>query len=788
MKQNNQDKVISRHGPTQGATWGINHHSFLGGRMSAVLPPFMVLLFALSQGLWMTAAQAQEPLPVVTFKSATFIADQLDANVTVVMTCSAHTGPVTVNLSTQNGTANDMPPISAATAGTDYTALTNHTVTFEANVTEMPQVISLVKMTGKVANRRFTVALTDPVGATLGGASSASVRIAATDTVKPTLSITALSDKAKLSTLSPYMLSGNAGDVNGIDRVEVSLNNGAPVPASLTIESKTKVSKFPWALCISPNEGQDNTVTVTAYDLHGNKTELKRTFNFTRRYQLTVNRSLAAAGVVSLSTSPSSAATRLIAPQKLSLSQTSQIVTGSTVKLKATPLKDYVFSHWTLPVPAPAEVVNLGNELSFTMPVADVSIAANFIRVDSIFISTPARGNTYHGLIVPREGVAVSNNSVGSFTGTLVPTTGAISGKLVLGGVTTPFKATIFGNGSVVFNQASKRSRTLKISDTRSLSLLYTNVGINVNVSEAGSLVVTGVAERAFYNGTTAKVPAAKLSRTTPKTPLTKGVFNVALNAKAQNPVVDTHLYPQGSGLGVLTLGDNGTLTFAGSLADGSTFTASSALVTESTYPFFAQLITPGAASSVKGGSLSGQMTVDPAQANTDVAGIDLRWIRPAVAQITGTTPAALATQLYTAGWPTGIRLDAVGTFYDKSQTLQTTLVLDGTSPSANNSQLQFTSPELLTAITVKNFAIIGNTVTKISKTDKLGTLRASAATGLFSGTFTPSWESFAKAPAFKGILLQKGADPRGYGYFISNAKDALDPESGNVTLGKVQN
>lgn len=788
MIKNNPDKVTSRHGSTQGATWGINSPSFLGGRMSAILPPFMVLLIALSQGLWMKAAQAQEPLPVVAFKSATFIADQLDSNVTVVMTCSAHTGSVTVNLSTQDGTANEMPPIAGAKAGTDYTAITNQTVTFAANVTEVTQVISLVKKTGKVANRRFTVALAGPVGATLGGVSSASVRIAATDTVKPTLSITALADKAKLSTLSPYTLSGNAGDVNGIDRVEVSLNNAAPVPATLTIDSKTKASKFPWALSISPNEGQDNTVTVTAYDLHGNKTELKRTFNFTRRYKLTLNRSSGAAGVVSLSTSPSSAATRLTTESNLSTSQTSQIVPGTTVKLKATPLKDYVFSHWILPVPAPSEVVILGNELSFKMPVADLTITAAFIRVDSIFITSPARGNTYHGLIVPQGSVVVSNNSVGYFTGTLVPTTGAISGKLVLGGVTTPFKATIFGNGAVVFNDASKLSSTLKINSTRSLSLFFTNIGITVNVSEGANLVVSGVAGRAFYNGTTAKVPAAKLSRTTPTTPLTKGVFNVALPSKVQNPVVDTHLYPQGSGLGVLTLGNNGTVTFAGTLADGSAFTASSALITDSAYPFFAQLNTPGAAGSVKGGSLSGQMTVDPTQLLSDVAGVDLRWIRPAVAQITGTTPAALETQLYTAGWPTGIRLDAVGTFYDKSKTIQTTLELTGTSPSANNSQLQFTSPELLSAIAVKNFAIIGNTVTKISKTDKLGTLRASAATGFFSGTFTPSWTGFAKAPAFKGILLQKGNDPRGYGYFISNAKDDLDPESGKVTLGKVQN
>lgn len=750
----------------------------------------MLLLIALGQGLWMTAAHAQEPLPVIAFESATYIADQLDASVEVVMTCSAHTGSVTVNLSTQDGTANAMPPISAAQAGTDYTAITNQTVTFAANVTEMKQTISLVKKTGKVSNRRFTAILAGPVGATLGGVSSTTVRIAATDTVKPSLSITGLADKAKLSTTSPYKVEGIAGDLNGIDRVEVVLNNTAPVLATLTLDSKTKATRVPWALEIAPNEGQQNELTVTAYDLHGNKTELKRKFNFDRRYNVTVTRSAPSSGTVALSVTPSSSGTPLLPSSSSGKPQASKMVVGTTVRLKATPMKDHIFSHWTLSNPPPSELAMLGNEVSFKMPAGDVAVVATFLKANDVFFpeANASKGNTFHGLLSPQGSTAVSNNSVGYFTGTLIPATGALSGKLVLGGSTTPVTGVIYGNNSVVFKQGSKPSSTLKINESRSLALMHGTNGITVNIIESASLVVAGLAERAHYNGTSFKVPAAMLSRTTPKTPLTRGTFNVALPAKAQNPVIDTHNYPQGAGYGVLFLGSNGTVTFAGSLADGSAFTASSALVTESMYPFFAQLNTPGAASSVKGGSLSGAMTVAPTQPLSDVAGVDLRWIRPAVTQITGTTPAALATQLYTAGWPTGIRLDAVGTFYDKSQTLQSTLDLAGTSPSSNNSQLLFTSPELASVITVRNFAVIGNTVTRINQTDKNLTLRAAAASGLFSGSFTPSWTGFAKAPAFKGILLQKGDDPRGYGYFISNAKDDLDPESGKVTLGKVQN
>jgi hypothetical protein len=167
--------------------------------------------------------------------------------------------------------------------------------------------------------------------------------------------------------------------------------------------------------------------------------------------------------------------------------------------------------------------------------------------------------------------------------------------------------------------------------------------------------------------------------------------------------------------------------------------------------------------------------------ADTDVTGPGLLWLRPEVEQKPGLSRSALATQLYTAGWPSGVRLDAIGTFYDKSETLQHTLEISATGKA----RLEFTSNEITGishSITMDAFSIIGNSVTKHSRSDPRFTLSVKVSTGLFEGSFTPDWSCY-KLPTFKGVLLQKGAFRGGYGYFIGNTYNDLDPESGRVRL-----
>ena len=67
-----------------------------------------------------------------------------------------------------------------------------------------------------------------------------------------------------------------------------------------------------------------------------------------------------------------------------------------------------------------------------------------------------------------------------------------------------------------------------------------------------------------------------------------------------------------------------------------------------------------------------------------------------------------------------------------------------------------------------------------------LGILSLTQSSGAVSGSFTPDWANAAPSkPAFKGILLQKGANKGGFGYFLSNVVGDTNPESGGVTLSK---
>ena len=123
------------------------------------------------------------------------------------------------------------------------------------------------------------------------------------------------------------------------------------------------------------------------------------------------------------------------------------------MKLTALPLTGYVFSHWAV---MPAGATALGNVLSFTMPAQDVAAEAVFVA--NPFTSTTGQGNAFYGVLSPEGSTAVGNSTVGWFTGTIVPTTGGFSGKLVIGGVTTPVLGTFYGNGGMLTRRAPRRA------------------------------------------------------------------------------------------------------------------------------------------------------------------------------------------------------------------------------------------------------------------------------------------------------------------------------------------
>jgi len=427
--------------------------------------------------------------------------------------------------------------------------------------------------------------------------------------------------------------------------------------------------------------------------------------------------------------------------------------------------------------------VNCGKQVILTMPNADINnLVAHFVV--NPFVAPIGQGTVFAGVLTPADVANTQIASVGYVTGTLT-SAGSFSGQIVNSGKTDRFSATFYGNCQALFNLTPATTSTLNLSDGRTLELGFdaANGTIIATLTQAGK-ISRATLQRAAYSATN-KVSSSLLNRKT-RADLTannQGYFTAALPAIDQTPSMASRMYPQGSGYAMITLLETGTVSVTGVLADGTSFTSSTLLVVSDAAPMFAQLKTPGATSLL--GSLGGRLDFAVAT-HSDVSSRGLVWIRPEVTQTTGTTATAVATQLYTSGWPTGISVGFAGALYDSASMVATQLTLSAPDATKGNAELQFYDGKLVTPVCVRNFNVAANTVTKIPATDKTYTLSVSPTNGQFSGTFTPNWtQPSTKKPAFKGIVVTKGlTGPAGYGFFHSNRSADLDPESGEVTIG----
>lgn len=729
------------------------------------------------------------------FSSSTYTAFQGADSLRVMVTRTGGSLPASVTLGTADGIAGTVPPFASALAGADYAAQ-SAVLDFAEGEMVREVTLGLVPRPGAtVPNKRFNITLSGPAGgAVLGAISSAEVRILAADTTRPALAvISPAATVTALSTTSPFLVKGTAGDARGVDRVEVVLN-GSPAVLSASLGSATSSTLVPWSLGIEPVEGITNTLAVTAYDLRGNASvTVSRSFTFTRRYSLAIRRvvpegtAAGSAGSVAITATPAAAASAQSPAAVNASPKWSAILPGTPVKLTATPRPGYVFSHWSS---LPPGAVALGHVASLVMPAGDADAEAVFVR--NGFLATLGEGNGFYGLLQREPDLAI----IGFITGTLVPSTGGFTGKILLDGSSHAVTGRFYGDGRILYSVAGVKSYEHWIG-ARRLEMFYGMHGIVAMLSEdMGMNLVWGHAARAVYSSTN-KVPAALLNQKVPVTaPVdNRGFFTLAMPAKGQTPEHDIHAYPQGEGFGSITLSDVGAVTWAGTLADGSTFTSGSGLVMLDECPVFAALVTPGQPLTLKGGRLGGVLHFASGP-ESDVTAVDLQWMRPAVTQMPGTAALAKATQLYTAGWPDGIVLDAVGALYDKTVDVKTALGLDPVNPVDGNGRLEFTGGWLLGdpvgMVGVTRFNIAPGTmagtsvVTKIPATNSSFTLTLGQGQGTFGGTFTPNWTPASAAkPSFRGILIQKGGGKGGHGYFISNRPGDLDPESGRAVLGR---
>jgi hypothetical protein len=204
-------------------------------------------------------------------------------------------------------------------------------------------------------------------------------------------------------------------------------------------------------------------------------------------------------------------------------------------------------------------------------------------------------------------------------------------------------------------------------------------------------------------------------------------------------------------------------------LADGTTITASAPLTSDFAWPLAAII---KSTATVTGVSFGGTIQFDTDQADSDVTGANLIWFRPAKAS--GTS--------YREGWPQGIAIAMTGA---KFSVPVGTSVLPGlgATNTDGNTVLEFRDGLLSEAIT-KNLNIsTGNAITKVPVTDNSYALSITATRGLLGGSFLHNGHATLR-PVIHGIILQKGANAGGYGFFLSPAPaGTTDAESGLLTL-----
>lgn len=732
--------------------------------------------------------------PEFSLEQEVYTVNQGGAEVLLTVERTGGSAPASVTLGLADGMASLVPPFAAAVADTDYLPLTLQQSTLDFAEGEMAKqvTVTLLPKTGKnLPNKRFTATLSDPTnGALLGPVPQATVNILADDTTKPTVKL--VTPAAKVNAAVPYLLTGVAGDARGIAKVEVALNGGPVIEAALGASLKPTAVPFslPLALPVSGGtliEGV-NTVVVTAYDLRGNTASVTRKFTFIRRMgRLIVNRFDHGVyfgndpeppqnlGVVTFKAANASA----LAPYWATPgSYYSDYVPGSKGVVTAKPNKGFVFARWS--GSSGDSVTDLGPILEFTTREGGGVLQAEFIR-NPFFPPTAGMSNIFNGIIAPVNVTPVENDSHGRLTGTLVPATGAFSGQIQVAGVTQKFAAFFTGLGQCYFVVGKTRPRQITVGGwTLTLYLDVDEQAIEVALTKPGGLRCEGLARRALYDGKIA-LPPQNLRNLG-----AKGFFTFATSADGPMEMSRDEM-PNGFGIGTLTLDLKGNVILAGSLADGTPVTCSSSLVTGNTLPVFCPLQTPGAKKGVTGGCFGGEVVLAPTEMEGDLQGENLFWFRPAVSQLTGVTPAALATQLYTSGWTGGLSGRIFGALYDPKLTLQAMLdLLDEDKEPI----LRVQEGRLTEIVDVTSFSIQGNKIVKDNPADKTFDLKTTLAKGAFNGVFTPNWPSpSSKLPAFRGILIQGGSMVSGgYGFSISNAAGDLDPESSGVFLGHMDN
>lgn len=654
-------------------------------------------------------------------------------NIPIVRTLGLQ-GEISVTVNTANGTA---------TAPADYTAVTGTTFTIVDGQSSVNVPVTLFDTQAGETNETFTITISNPTGgAALGAITTATVRIEEFDTVAPKATLTAPAANASIaSTAGPTVnITGTATDDKGLDRVEIQLNNGAFVTASLA--GNANLTTATYTRTVTPQPGL-NTLLVQSVDATGNVSKaLTRSFTYVVNSPLTVN--ISGSGTLP-APFPGTDANRQL---------------GKSYTLKATPASGSIFAGWTGTGITGTPAAELPT-LTF-VHTAGLVLTANFVTNPF----SPAVIGEYSGLV---KAINPANTSVGTEGHVTINVTaaGTFTGNIKVDGLSVALPGSLTATGDARFGPS--RSPTLVIPRIGKTGLV---LAFNVNVAPAGARQATGTLGEQNRTATTPLSTLlalrASYSKTVPAAVGLQGLHTLVLPAQAQTNGLTAADFPQGDGIGSVTVTAAGVATFSGVLADGVAFTSKAPLTQVSpginTVPLFAQPYT-------NKGAVAALVTFDAAQADSDLSSTSVLWFRPYI-----------AGQHYPFGWLEGVTTQLVGAKYIKPASTSVVPGLPAVNPVLGNATLIFADGKL-SSTQSKNVNIsTTNVVTKVPVTNTTYALTITPASGDIKGSFT---HTDGTKPTFVGKIIQKGVNGGAYGHFLTVKPKVVDGtgESGGISL-----
>ncbi len=385
----------------------------------------------------------------------------------------------------------------------------------------------------------------------------------------------------------------------------------------------------------------------------------------------------------------------------------------------------------------------------------------------------PSEAGVYNGLLQAAPLTTPGNERSGLIRVSINRTTGKFTGAMILTGSRFPLGGTFDATGVAKFGRTGTPDLVLKrknLPDLRlalQLTLAAPLEQITGTLTENAAAFAVISADRALY--TAKKNPVAPF-KNVPAGLLGKYTVHFAALAAPNNGYGATK-FPQGDGVGLLTISKTGNARIAGTLADGTPFSYTNALSSTNHWPFYFALAGGK-------GSISGEAVFrDSVALMSDVDGLGMNWFKPA-------KPGA---EFYPDGWANGIQTDLLGSKFVLPAPGANMSLVPGLTPTDadGNANVILTDGNVPIPGITQSFNIAPtNVATEIAPNPdnvKLSlrvavvkpNVRLIASTPAFTGSFTHP-ASQARS-AYKGVILQRQA--KGFGFFLGTS------ESGAVNI-----